>query len=407
MKYNILYKSPWFRYRPYINHQRIIPRERYQKMQKNLLTLCFLLLTLLYVPSVFCQEKCVVTEGEAAIINNDVPSAKTEAIARAKWAAIEQTVGTEVKAQSFVQNFTLVEDVIKTQVGGFVKSYQILDTVTKTDTLLVKIRACVEPSKARQAVSALALNNSIAVFVPARIPGKKGDEFEETNIFSETLIEKLTDQNYKVIDVAPTQAIEAQEIEKAVKSGSTLTVRSMMYKFLSNVIIIGKIDYTISTKKGDEIGYGLSMPFNNVTARLTYRIVAKNNTTGNMEVLTAGTEKGKGLAPNVEDAMAAALKDLAQKVTPGILDKVASYIQGNVKKVSVKVTGITNLDTNMEVKNILQNIVWVTEVEDKGIGEFIVSYPENTLYLANSIQQKGNFTVVNFSPYSLTLDYRK
>jgi hypothetical protein len=376
-------------------------------MRKITIVLSLLALSFVYAPACLCQEKCVNTQGEAAIINNDLPSARTEAIARAKWAAIEQTVGTEVKAQSFVQNFTLVEDVIKTQVGGVVKSYKVLDQGRKDDMVTVKITACVEPAKAREAVSSLALNNSLAVFIPARKPGKRGDEFEETNILSETLIGKLTDQNYKVIDVAPTHALDALEIEKAVKSGSTMAVRSMMYKFLSNIIIIGKVDYTISTKKGEDIGYGLSMPFNNVTVRLTYRIVAKNNKTGSMEILTADTAQGKGLANNVEDAAAEALKDLAEKLAPKILDKVASYVQGNIKKLSIKVNGVTDLDTNMDIKNILQNIVWVTGVEDKQMGEFIVSYPENSIYLANSIKQKGNFTVTNFSPYSITLDYKR
>jgi len=316
-------------------------------------------------------------------------------------------VGTEVKAASFVQDFALVEDVIKTQVGGVVKSFNVLNQKTQDDILIVKIRACVEPAKARQAVSSLALNNSLAVFIPARKPGKGGDEFEETNILSETLIGKLIEQNYKVVDVAPTRAVDAMDIEKAVKSGSTLAVRSMMYKFLSNVIIIGKVDYAISTRKGENIGYGLSMPFNSVTVRLTYRIVAKNNKTGTMEILTAGTEQGKGLANNVEDAAAAALKDLAEKLTPTILEKVSSYIQGNVKKVNITVKGVTNLDTNMEIKSILQKIVWVTGVDEKQMGEFVVSYPENSVYLANSIKQKGNFTVTNFSPYSITLDYKK
>jgi hypothetical protein len=376
-------------------------------MHRITIIVALLLLSLGSVSAGLCQEKCVNARGEAAIINNDLPSAKTEAIARAKWAAIEQTIGTEVKAQSFVQNFTLVEDVIKTQVGGVIKSYKVLDQARKEDMVTVKITACVEPAKAKEALSSLALNNSLALFIPARKPGERGDEFEETNILSETLIGKLTDQNYKVIDVAPTQAVDAREIEKAVQSGSTMAVRSMMYKFLSNIIIIGKVDYTISTKKGEDIGYGLSMPFNNVTVRLTYRIVAKNNKTGSMEILTADTLQGKGLANNVEDAAAEGLKDLAEKLTPRILDKVASYIQGNVKKVSIKVTGITDIDTNMDIKNMLQNIVWVTGVEDKQMGEFIVSYPENSIYLANSIKQKGNFNVVNFSPYSLTLDYQK
>ena len=78
-------------------------------------------------PPAYSQEKCVNAEAEAAIVNNDIPSAKLEAIARAKWSAIEQVVGTEIKAQSFVQNFTLVEDVIKTKAGGVVKSYKVID----------------------------------------------------------------------------------------------------------------------------------------------------------------------------------------------------------------------------------------------------------------------------------------
>ena len=376
-------------------------------MQTIAIILISILISFLTATDGRCQQKCVNAEGEAAIVNSDIPSAKMESVARAKWSAIEQVVGVDVKAGSLVQNFVLVDDVIKTQVGGVVKSYKILNEDNKGGTLLVKINACVEPGQAQQAVSSLALNNAVAVFIPARKPGKRGDEFEETNILSETLIGKLTDQNYKVIDVAPTHALDALEIEKAVKSGSTLAVRSLMYKFLSNIIIIGKVDYTISTKKGEDIGYGLSMPFNNVTVRLTYRIVAKNNKTGSMEILTADTAQGKGLANNVEDAAAEGLKDLAEKLTPKILDKVASYVQGNIKKVSIKVNGVTDLDTNMEIKNILQNIVWVTGVEDKQMGEFIVSYPENSIYLANSMKQKGNFNVVNFSPYSLTLDYQK
>jgi len=68
---------------------------------------------------------------------------------------------------------------------------------------------------------------------------------------------------------------------------------------------------------------------------------------------------------------------------------------------------VKDLDTNMDIKGTLQNIVWVTGVDDKEMGEFIVSYPENTLYLANSIKQKGNFKILNFSPYSISLEYQK
>jgi len=373
------------------------------KMYSYLLALLFLLC--LTTPDALAQAKCINADGEAAIINNDKPSAKMEAVARAKWTAIEQVAGTEVKAGSFVQNFTLVEDVIKTKAGGMVKSYKVLGEGVKDNVLNVKINACVEPSQARDAVSQLGLNNSIALFIPARKPGRHGDEFEENNILSETLIGKLTEQGYTVVDVAPTHAVDAKEIERAVRSGSTLSLRSMMYKFLSNLIIIGKVDYTISTKKGEDIGYGLSMPFNNVTVRLNYRILSKNNKTGTMEILTTGVEQAKGLANNVEDATAQAMKELAQDLTPIMLDKVGQYIQGNTKKIAVQVKGVDDVDKVLEVKQILQSIVWVSAVEEKQMGDFVVSYPENTLYLANSIKQKGNFKIVNFSPYSLALEY--
>lgn len=376
-------------------------------MKKIFSLLLFFLLLNFTAGDANAQIKCVNADGEAIILNRDTPSAKMEAVARAKWTAIEQVVGTEVKAQSFVQNFALVEDVIKTQSGGIVKSYKIIDEKIKEDLINIKINACVEPSQAREAVSSLGLNNSIALFIPARKPGRYGDEFEENNILSETLVSKILEQGYKVVDVAPTHAVDAMEIERTMRSGSTLSLRSMMYKFLSNLIIIGKVDYTISTKKGENIGYGLSMPFNNVTVRLTYRILAKNNKTGSMEVLHAGTEQAKALANSTEDAAAQAMKELAENLTPTLLDKIGQFIQGNTKKVAVQISGVSDLDTVLEVKSILQSIVWVSAVEEKTMGAFVVSYPENTLYLANSIQQKGNFKLVQFTPYSLTLDYLK
>ena len=373
-------------------------------MKKCRCLIILMLFCCFIVPAAFAQVKCVDAAGESVIINNDTPSAKLEAVARAKWTAIEQVVGTEVKAGSFVQNFTLVEDVIKTKAGGVVKSYKVINENIREDVLSVKINACVEPSRAREAVSQLGLNNSIALFIPARKPGRTGDEFEENNILSETLIAGLIEQGYTVTDVTPTRAVDAREIEKAVRSGNTLAVRSLMYKFLSNLSIIGKVDYTISTKKGENIGYGLSMPFNNVTVRLTYRILSKNKS-GNMEILAAGVEEARALANSPEDAAAKAMKELAEKLTPALLDKVGRYIKGNTRKVNVQIDGIKDLETVLKVKSQLQSIVWVSNVEEKQMGSYVVSYPENTLYLANSIKQKGNFKLVNFSPYSLSFKY--
>ncbi|MEK7333034.1 MAG: hypothetical protein AAB017_06620, partial [Nitrospirota bacterium] len=70
--------------------------------------------------------KCIDAEGEAVIVNNDVPSSKTEAIARAKWSAIEQSVWVEVKAQTVVQNFAVVDDAISKNIRGLVTGYKLI-----------------------------------------------------------------------------------------------------------------------------------------------------------------------------------------------------------------------------------------------------------------------------------------
>lgn len=51
-------------------------------------------------------------EGDAAISGSDIPSAKAEAISKAKWNTIEQVSGVKIKAQTVVQNFSLVDDAV-------------------------------------------------------------------------------------------------------------------------------------------------------------------------------------------------------------------------------------------------------------------------------------------------------
>lgn len=355
---------------------------------------------------VLSQEKCVNIEAESAIINGDIPSAKLNAIARAKWSAIEEVADTEITLRSFVQNFTLLENMTKTKTSEAVRSSKVLNEKNNADSVSVKIRACVAPVGAREALYQLGLNNSIAVFIPARKPGRNGNELQETNYLSETLIDILSEQNYTVVDVAPMQAIDAIEVEKAILNGSTPKLRNIMYKFLSNLIIVGKVDYTIPTKKGENTGHSSSMSLNNVTVQLSYQIIAKNNKNGNMEILATGTEEAKGVATDVEDASAEALKELAQNMAPAILAKIGPYIKDNTKKITVKVNDVNDIDTVKEIKEVLQSITWVSEVEEKQMGDFLISYPENIIYLANSIEQESDLKVLNFSPSSINLEYQ-
>jgi hypothetical protein len=373
---------------------------------------------------VSAEQSCLDGTGSAAIISNDVPSAKLEASARARWAVIERAVGVEIHSQTLVENSALLDDLISMTAKGTITSSKVIEEKREADVYNVTLNACIEPAKAADAVASLALNNSVAVFIPARKPrvlqdqaparGAQGvekltvsDEQDETNIFSETLIGKLVEQGYTVTDIAPSRAVDADAVEKAIKSGNFVTMRSLIGKFLSNVLLIGKIDYTISQRKGEDIGYDVEMPYNRVTVRLSYRLLTRDADSGKLVILAAGTADAKGSAGNLEDAAANGMHSLSNKVIPGLLEKFAKHIKGVSRKVTVKVDGLDGVEGTLDAKRVLSGITWVSDVQSVGLNEYLLSYPENSIYLANSLSRHPRLKVIDYSAYLIHLGYRK
>ena len=388
---------------------------------------CTVLLTLFY-DNATAEVKCLEAAGSAAIIDNDISSAKVEASARAKWSALEQAVGVEVRSQSLVQNSALLDDLVSVKAQGTITSSRMVEEKREGDVYNVTMNCCVEPSRAIDAIASLALNSSVAVFVPARKPRvvlesesvtvtdgvrsvqsnlKTSDEQEESNIFSENLIGQLVEQGFTVTDVVPTRAVDAEAVEKAMKSGNFLTMRSLIGQFLSNVLLIGKIDYTVSQRKGEDIGYDVEMPYNRVTVRLTYRLLTRDQDSGKLIILGAGTSEAKGTAGSVEDAAANGLQSLTDKVIPGLVEKFAKHIKGVSRKITVRLSGPEGVVGTIDARQMLNGITWVSSVEAVGLNEYLVSYPENSIYLANSLSRVPGVKVVDYSPYQIRLSYRQ
>lgn len=332
---------------------------------------------------------CVDTDGEGVIMRDDVPSARIEAINRAKWAAVEQVAGVEVKSRTIVADSALLDDLITTQVRGVVTSHRLLREQKTADSVKVRVTACVEPSQARDAVSPLALNSAVAVFVPARqLAAGKEVRYDDSTSFSEALNNALLQKGFTVRDLADGPGIKAADMDRALKEGNFIALRSLAYRYQSNTILIGRIEPTISTNRGEDVGYGISMPFTKVTVRLTYRLLTRDGR-GELSILAAGSEEAAGLAPAVADAQAAALKNLADRAIPAIMGKVDQRMQQLAAKIKVTVEGVKTAEETFTVRDTLQRITWVAGVEDLGLGQYRVSFPENPLYLANSLTQRG------------------
>lgn len=334
--------------------------------------------------------------GEAPIINNDVSQARNEAILRAKWNAAESVLGVKVKAQSVVQNFTLVDEMIQKSVSGYVESYKVIQEGRDGDFYKVRISAKIVREEAEKAISGILRISSVALLIPAFFPD---GNVEETNSFSEDLIGKIAEQNFTVVDIASLDPGTAREVERAIKSNDTVFARSIMLKSLSNLIILGKIDMNVSSAKGEDVGYGLKMPFNQVTARLNYRIL----TASDKKIIKAGSLEAKGKSFSVKDAGNQALIELSKKAAPEIISILNKYLEGSTKKVRVVFENVKSIGETLGIKENLQNLAWVKSVQEVKMGEYIVEYPENTLYLANSISQNPQYKVKDFSDFSIVV----
>ena len=386
------------------------------------------LVPLLAANVAFAEDKCLETKGAAAILNNDLASAKLEASARARWEAIEKAGGVEVRSQTLVENSSLLDDLISVKARGTITSSETVAEKRESDLYTVTVKTCVEPAKATDVVASLALNNSVAVFVPARKPRsiqesesttvtngvrsrqsnvKTTEEQEETNVFSETLIGKLVDQGYKVTDLALNHGVDTEGVEKAMKSGNLLTMRSLVTKFMTNVVLVGKVDYTVSQRKGEDIGYEVEMPYNRVTVRLSYRLLRNDPESGGMVILGAGTAEAKGSAGSIEDAAADGLQQLTEKEVPALMERFAKHVKGVSRKITVKVEGLDGLEGTFDAKRMLNGITWVSDVEAVGLNEYLVTYPENSIYLANSLSRQPKLKLTDYSPYQIRLAYKK
>ncbi|OIO56911.1 MAG: hypothetical protein AUJ55_07525 [Proteobacteria bacterium CG1_02_64_396] len=340
--------------------------------------------------------------GEAAIINGDVPSARLEAIARAKWAAIEQAVGVQVKSQSLVQNAMLVDEAIQAKTGGVVKGFQVLGEGQRGDTYGATISAFVIPEAAEAAMGMLAKNTALTIFFPVQMPD---GSVRESNPLAERLNNDLAMQGYEVIDIASQpHKLNAYELEQAMRSGNDVVIRSLFNAFLANNTVVGKVTFTRTGQAGGDIGYGIAMPFELVTARVTWRVMSKRSD-GQSQIVASGSFDAQGRGPTAEDAAYKALNTLSEKLAPQLVSAVSNHFKGSTKKVKVTVANVPDVNSSLALKQTLQQIAWVLSVQNEGIGTYWVEYPENTVYLAAALGNKQGFKVNSFSDTSISATF--
>lgn len=338
--------------------------------------------------------------GEASIVHDDVPSARLEAISRARWEAVEKAAGVEVASASFVSNFTLLDDAVIKRAAGVISDSTVLSEKRNGDIYVVRVRATVSPAPARATLAKIARKNAIAVYVPARFAD---GTTRDNNALSAALVKRLRDEQYDVVDVAdPTSHVPLRALQAAVQRGDDAELRALLYRYMSNVLLVGVVEFDRAAKPGDGAGY-TRVDFDVARARLNYRLVAGED--GELRhVLMSGTEADKGGGSSPAIAIERALEELADSASTKILESIRRYVVANTQRVRLRVEGVSSMGTDQAVREILRQIAFVSEVESVQIGDYVVGYPERSLYLAASLGQRG-LRVTEFTASSIAARY--
>ena len=367
-------------------------------MKKVLFTL---LITIITATTVFAAGIKVTTLGEADIMHGDTASARVQAVARAKWAALEQAAGIKVKSQAIMQNAALVDEAVKSETEGVVKSFKVTGEEEDGDIYRVQIEAVIEPEGAKEAVSTFSKNTAVAVMLPVVFPDK---HVEEQNALSERVINDLTLNEMEVIDLASSSdGATVNMLEKALKTNNFMSVKNIAFKYMANTILIGKVETTATAKEGTDIGYGASLPFNVVNGRLTYRLIAEKN--GRPVILASGYLNGRGMGATLEDATNKLMENLSESVATRLVSIVLEKFKGaNNKFINVRIAGDTNVNKLVTLKQMLSYTSWVMSVQEQGVDTLVVQYPEKALYLATSINSKPGFSVKKLNDFEIVVN---
>lgn len=291
----------------------------FQRMYRlmHLILICILLFLWSAMP-VRAQEQTVEAEGVAAILRGDTGKARDEAIKNAQRAAVEQVAGVVLSSMSEVQNYELTLEVITTQTGGFIKSYQVLEEQARGHDYWARIEAAVgsdnihEESQAIQQLLQRKGDPRIMFLVDETIQGVKTSELSQTEVIFQQI---FLDTGFHVVDFATVQQNIAREQQLRAIEGDLATAAALALQFQADVIITAK---AMTNSSGPIANSNLKSLHADMTAKAIWADTGAIISSGAEQAKTAHIDERAGGLTAITEA-ATALANATLK--PNILER--------------------------------------------------------------------------------------
>lgn len=341
-------------------------------------------------------------EGVAAVVKDDVATARDRAIDDAKRKAVEQIAGSQVSSETITENFQLVEDKIYARASGFVKSYQILSEAKEEGVYRVKIKATVDGGAIADNLEQLfKAKPRVIVMIAEQNIGSKGFSYwwgnsgfvSDMNIMQNSLIEEWQPRGYKFIDpalMADKLSIKGPMQNPGIPDDVAVTVSKDAD---ADIVIVGKV----LVSDAGQVMDGVKM--HSFHAVGTLRIL--NTDTGEIVAVADDT----GVAANIDPNMGgrAAIKALAKKLAPDLERKIMTKWTAeaaSARDVDVEVSGVKNTKIQKELERVLKDEIRGVEAvavrkKKKDVVYLSVKVRASATDLAHDLENKSwkDFTV--------------
>jgi len=265
--------------------------------------------------------------GVGTILANDLGAARDQAIEDGMRKAVQQALGTNLKSETLVENFQLVEDRILTWSAGYVKKYEILkEGKAQMDSYEVQMRALVNLAELRNDDGALAAllereNPRVMVLIAEQ---NIGDANNRLNYFdvdltaAETaIVDVFRNKGFEVIDQAQAKENQQRDLVLSALDGSTKAAAAIAAAQHAELIVTGKAVAKVAT--GFNLG-GMKSCQANITARLVSaddaKIIGTASANGKMphiDEVTGGMMAIQKAAKQCADTLVAKMTAAAQK----------------------------------------------------------------------------------------------
>ncbi len=309
----------------------------------------------------FVESKKVVASGTGSIFNNNIANARDDAIDDALRRALEQSLGTMIEAETFVENYQVIDDNIFSETKGYIQNYEVVRESKRSEHLYeVTVTAVVSMENLQNDLEAIATlmrrknMPRMMVMIYEKNIGKSVGYFNyieaETNNAETSIIDDMMNKGFTFIDQSVVKQNLTGEKAAAILQGDTKMAAALGKKIGAEVVLTGK---ALANATEVEV-YGTKQRSQQAT------VTAKAIRTDTGEIIA--TASSEGAYPHINDMVggAKAIQKACGKLSEELIEKILARWQKDVSTgttIVLRVKGLEDYNQLTKFKSSLKYYV--------------------------------------------------